>query len=88
MTKGKDIYKTVRFCCLAAFLRKSVKNIKLIICDNVSQHLVNSCYQRSVKFVDQAVKQGVILSVSLFFRLQLYLVSYGLTLISLKEFNA
>ena len=31
---------------------------------------------------------GVTFSVSLFFRLQLYLVSYALTLISLKEFNA
>ena len=57
--KGKDICKTVSFCYLVTFLRKKYKRCQTIICEN----------QRSVKLLDHTVQQGVIFSVSLFFRL-------------------
>ena len=33
--KGKIFAKTVSFCCLVTFLRKHIKDVKLIICDKI-----------------------------------------------------
>ena len=42
LAKGKDICETVSFC-LVTFLRKNIKDIKLIICDKIQQVLWGSC---------------------------------------------